>query len=279
MRKRFGLFGVGNVGLSIAQALSRIGKDIVGVCDVDKNKAVNGARILGCASLSAKELAAKADTLLVAVPDSRIRPLYLDIREHLSPDTLLVHFSGNVKSDIFKHPLAISAHPVKTFPHPRLEDNAFLGTIFVLEGTQRAIDIFKPVIEDLDARLIVIPPENKKIYHTMCVMASNLMLGFLDSINELGIEAGLNNEQVLEIILNLAQDTLRTAREVKSLTDALSGPILRGEVQTVEHNLGSLEKHPEQRELYRQLSLRVLEMARKRGLEGGKIKRIKKKLL
>ncbi|MCK4333465.1 DUF2520 domain-containing protein [candidate division WOR-3 bacterium] len=279
MALRFGLYGTGNLGLSIAAALYNAGEAFVGVSDTDPLAARRGADLLRCPVLPAPSLARDATALLFAVPDDRIASLYEELKDFINPESLLVHFSGALTSEVFRGPLRLSAHPAQTFPYPRLEKDAFKDVYFALEGPKQAVVFFRPLLERIGARTFVISREEKPLYHAMCVFASNLIVGLLEYAQDIGLSLGLSEEERRGSITRLALETVCNAAESGSLADALSGPLLRGDKDTIIKNLNSLEKLPAQKRLYRLLSRRLLDAARQRGVPEEKLKEIEELLL
>lgn len=279
MALRFGLYGAGNLGLSIAAAIGNLGETFVGVSDIDPLAARRGADILICPVLPAPSLARQATALLFAVPDDRIFSLYEELKGFINPKSLLVHFSGALASGVFSSPLRLSAHPARTFPYPGLEKDTFKDVYFALEGTAQAMAFFSPLLERIGARTFIISQEEKPLYHAMCVFASNLIVGLLEYAQDIGLSLRLNEEERVGSITRLASETIRNAAESGSLEDALSGPLVRGDKETIIKNLNSLEKLPAQKRLYRLLSRRLLDVARQKGVSEEKLKEIEGLLL
>lgn len=267
MERRFGLFGAGNLGLSISAALSKAGVEFAGVYDVDTGKAHEASALLGCGVKEMLELASSSDILLLAVPDKEISRLSGEIEGNVNDNALLVHFSGSLGSEVLNHELRLSAHPAQSFPSPRLGDEVFSGVYFVLEGSNRAAEIFTPYLDRIGAKTVRLDAESKPIYHAMCVMASNLVLGVLRAAEGLGKPLELQDDAVREIILRLASETILNARKGQSLHSALSGPVPRGERDTIKSNLAALEAFPDEKIIYKLLSRKLVDLAKEKGLK------------
>ncbi len=277
MEKRFGLLGAGNLGLSFAYALRKLGISFVGVNDILADRAKEASKLLNCPELKSHELAKTADVILLAVQDDKINTLYDSIKAHLSPETIVLIFSGTLSSSFIKEHPAVSAHPAQTFPFPRLNKNAFKDVYFVLEGDKEALKQIESLICAIGAKCIYIETKLKPLYHSMCVMSSGLLTGLLKSAEQIGESLGIDVKNRAEIILSLARNTLENALKENNFNSALSGPIARGDVRTIEENLASLTSYPEQLKIYKQLSfacLRIVEQ--KGGVSKEKIERIRK---
>jgi len=276
MYDKIGLAGTGNLGTSVGFALKKAGWSFVGVYDVKEDEAEKAAELLGCPAVGPDELARDANVILVAVSDRSIGEFYEEIKHLVKDSSLLVHFSGSLSSDVFgKARLRISAHPAQTFPHPRFEEGLFKDVYFALEGTSEAIELFKPIVKGIGGRPFLLSKENKPLYHVICVMASNLLIGLLKSAEDLGKQIGLQEEHARAIALRFAQETVGNALNENSLASALSGPVARGDVETVEENLRVLTQYPREGEVYRLLSTKLVELSLQKGLPEEEALRLK----
>lgn len=266
MERTFGLLGAGNLGTSISAALKIKDSVFSGVCDIDMKAAKRAARLLDCPTCDARTLAGASQVLLFAVPDKKIAPLYEEIKPDIVKNTILVHFSGTLASDLFTSHPGLSAHPAHTFPHPRTEEGTFKGVYFALEGAAQAVDFFMPRLEDIGARIFMIEPKHKPLYHAACVMVSNLVLGLAESAAELYESIGIDKKTAEEIAIRFVKETSTDAVGQHSLSAALSGPLVRGDAETVQSNIRALDAFPEAQELYKLLSRKILALAREKGL-------------
>jgi predicted short-subunit dehydrogenase-like oxidoreductase (DUF2520 family) len=150
--------------------------------------------------------------------------------------------------------------------------------MFSLEGTRQGIDLFQPYLERLGARSFIIAPEIKPLYHVVCTMSSNLVIGLLTFATQLGSETGIPASTLTDLVTGLANETVGNALKKKSISDALSGPIERGDMDTIKQHLEALGDFPEQKELYVILSLKVLEAARLKGTDPEILRRLEETL-
>lgn len=108
---------------------------------------------------------------------------------------------------------------------------------------------------------LVISPETKPLYHAACVFASNYVVVLMALAGELlkKISADLQEPgRILLPLLRGAVDNMHCEEPDKALT----GPILRGDVKTVEFHLQALaQKAPFLVQLYRELGLQALDIS------------------
>jgi predicted short-subunit dehydrogenase-like oxidoreductase (DUF2520 family) len=109
-------------------------------------------------------------------------------------------------------------------------------------------------------------------------MASNNVTGLIDAAVILMKAAGIDEKTALGALGPLVRASVENALALGA-EEALTGPIERGDVETVRRHLGSLAGVPPSAgELYRSAGLHVLEVARRRGLEESKAREIERAL-
>lgn len=174
----------------------------------------------------AREILGNSETLLVAISDSAIVPWIEQYKASAAKPQRFVHFSGALVTD-----LALGFHPLMTFGTSYYDLSDYERIPFVgEEGAPSFRDVFPKAANPTFA----IPRERKALYHALCVMSGNftvlLWQKFFDDLEKLGLP------------LSAALPYLeRTAKNLK--TDpkaALTGPLARGDRQTIQKNLDSL---------------------------------------
>jgi hypothetical protein len=172
------------------------------------------------------EALAPCRTVLLLIQDAEIVP-FIDAWPALR-EKRLVHFSGSLVT-----PAAEGAHPLMTFG-PDLYDLATYRSIpFVLDtdGTP-----FGELLPGLPNPSFTIPAAERGYYHALCVMAGNfstmLWLKLFDELqSRFGIPASAAHPYLERMTSNLLTDA----------NHALSGPLARGDAETVGANLEALE--------------------------------------
>jgi 2-dehydropantoate 2-reductase len=151
------------------------------------------------------------------------------VREHASTlrNRRLVHFSGSLVSKF-----AESAHPLMTFAE-RLGDLAFYRRIpFVVEeGRTRFAEIFP----GLPNPSYAVPADRKAHYHSLCVMSGNFTtLLWTKFFAELESCFGITRDAAIPYLEAI------TSNLVHSPESALTGPIARRDLGTLNANLAAL---------------------------------------
>lgn len=172
-----------------------------------------------------------ASHVLLAIPDSEIENFvstYLvDFRGQV------VHFSGAMVT-----PLAKSAHPLMTFSERLYDLNRYKEINFIVEeGT--SLSQLLPLLPNPS---FAIPAEKKALYHAHCVMSGNFSVllwekFFADLKDEFGIPPSAAKpylKQIAENLLDVADG---------KTPSVLTGPLARGDYETVTKNLNALDKN------------------------------------
>jgi predicted short-subunit dehydrogenase-like oxidoreductase (DUF2520 family) len=207
-------------------------------------------------------LAANCDVVFLAVPDAAIAPTCEAIIWR--PGQVAVHCSGAVGLDALASAVASGAtagclHPLQSFatrePHPE----RFAGIACGVEGADPAGSMLQEIVRDLGARPFRLEGVDRKFYHAAAVFVSNLLVALASAGARLWVVAGLPEEMARESLSPLMLTAAANAAALP-LERALTGPVARGDVATVEGHLAALTGHPGLRELYRTLSAELLEI-------------------
>ena len=186
------------------------------------------------AELRLRETITKADRVLLLVSDNAIGVL---LKQYpFLHEKQLIHCSGALS-----FPGVVGAHPLMTFADELYELETYQSVPFMLEAGHSFTDLF-PGLSNPNFAINV---EDKARYHAMCVMAGNfsqiLWKGVSDRFaQQFDLPAETLQPYLKQLVVNFSQ----------SPETALTGPLARNDVQTIERNLNALNKDPLQ-DLYR----------------------------
>lgn len=195
--------------------------------------------------------------LFVLTPPDDQLPSVVQALKHLSfhPETLIFHCSGSLSSTLLE-PLRLkgahigSIHPLKSFASPQLSAKTFHGTPCSYEGPPESLSRLKELILHWGGQAFLLQTSQKISYHSAAVVASNYLIALTQFALSLAEKAGIPPEQGLSLLFPLLEGTLQNLKE-KGPQRALTGPIQRGDVQTIQKHL--LHLSPEERLLYQHL--------------------------
>lgn len=216
--------------------------------------------------------AAGAPLVLLTVSDGAIAPLagQLAACGALRGVEVLAHCSGALPADVLAPARdaagcgIASAHPLQTFPTVGAALKRLPGAFWVCDGDPAASAVLQQLGADMGLRTLRIASADKPGYHVMAVMASNYLVTLMDAALALGEQVGMEHEVAWRALTPLVQATLDNIDELGT-AGALTGPVERGDEQTVRRHLEWLADDPALGRLYRELGARTTALAQAGG--------------
>jgi predicted short-subunit dehydrogenase-like oxidoreductase (DUF2520 family) len=211
-----------------------------------------------------------ADLVFLTVPDAAIGPVAQSVAWRTGQ--AVVHTSGvdslaSLAAARQAGALVGSLHPLQTFaPSPAADPLApFAGITCALEGDAALLPRLEALVAVLGARSLRLPAEAKPLYHAAAVVASNYLVTLLHLAAELWDAFGVDERTAIAALLPLVQGAVDNVA-AHGPGRALTGPIARGDLATVERHLAAIERgRPEALPPYRALALATLTLARSEG--------------
>jgi predicted short-subunit dehydrogenase-like oxidoreductase (DUF2520 family) len=168
---------------------------------------------------------------------------------------IVFHSSGALSSDALsplkrKDAHTASLHPMMTFvpgATPRMEE-----VPFAVEGDSRAVAVARRIVRDLGAESFAIKKAAKPLYHALGSFSSPLIVAALVTAERVGRGAGLTASQTRRVMAPILRQTMKNYAE-RGAAAAFSGPIKRGDLNTVLRHLKELKRVPGASEVYRAL--------------------------
>lgn len=244
---KIGVLGAGRIAYSLAPALMDAGYNITCIASRKTASAKKLADACGIKKYS-RDLQSlfENDVIFMSVPDDSLAAISEEISrtEANLKGKLFVHLSGSVELKVLsplrkKGAETASMHIMQTFPK-RVETR--LDNIpAVVECGKQHEKFFDNLLKDLGLVKISIPAKQKTLYHLGGVFVSNFMIAdFLAA--EMMIEKSCRSEKnnAIKLFIPIAKSTLYNI-ENNSLANSLSGPIMRGDIETVEKHIASLK--------------------------------------
>lgn len=225
----------------------------------------------GCAVSSIADMPA-TKFWMVATPDHTISEVCTELAK--SPfnqkTSIIFHLSGSLESAILSEAgllmRAASVHPLRSFANFDGSKADFAGTWCGFEGDAALRQSLGNAFEQIGGRVFDIPAGRKLLYHAASVMVSNYMNALMESGLKLYELAGIDRKTANQLITPIASSTLRNIN-ADGPSQALTGPILRGDWRVIEAELDALDKSsPELANLYRELGRITLSMVEALGV-------------
>jgi predicted short-subunit dehydrogenase-like oxidoreductase (DUF2520 family) len=268
-----GFVGAGRVGGALALALSERGYPIAGIAsrDIASAEELKNKVRAHSAGSDASACSKTADILFLTVPDGAIKTVCDGIagKAGFRKGQVVAHTSGALGTGALVAAKmygvsTLAFHPLQSFGS-KGENSQMAGIYFVLQGDGEAIEVGKELAHALDGFPVVLEEKAKPLYHAGASLLSNGLVALVKEGTEAFKKAGVASEDALAMSLPLLRGTLLHIEQV-GVNDALTGPIERGDVETVKAHLKALgDDYPEGLPFYRALGKAILEASQEKG--------------
>lgn len=270
------IVGAGNVGSALAVSLHRSTYRVLEVVSRKAAASHRRARKLA-ASVDAEvvrldEAELRSQVVWVCVSDSAIAAVARDLaRTSNWKGRVVFHSSGALTSDelgpLRKAGASVaSVHPMMSFVRGSAPELA--GVTFAIEGDTLAVRTARQIVRDLKGRELTIRKQDKALYHAWGAFASPLVIAELAAAEQVAAAIGISSLDARKTLAPMLRRTIENYIK-HGPAAAFSGPIVRGDVETVRMHLSALKKVPRAREVYLTLAreaIRELPAANRREL-------------
>lgn len=262
-----GFIGAGKVGTSLGRYLTERGAAVTGYYSRSMQSAEEAAEFTSTRVYSSvKDLAGDSDAVFLTVPDDEIIHVWNQLKTLPIENKMICHFSGVLSSEIFSdigqcRAHGFSIHPLFAFSNRFRSCEELSHAVFTIEGDHNYREQIAGLFERLGNRTTVIEAENKIRYHAAAAMASNLYVGLVALCEDMLKDCGFSAENAHAALAPLIEGNARHIIE-EGVCKALTGPVERNDVQTVQAHLNALEGNS--RDIYRLLSEEIVKIAEKR---------------
>jgi predicted short-subunit dehydrogenase-like oxidoreductase (DUF2520 family) len=246
MTQRFsvGVVGAGRVGAVLAAKLAAAGHDIVAAAgESDASRHRIDALIPGVTVDKPSAVARACDLLLLTVPDDMLANVVsvLSASGAIREGQYVVHTSGRHGLAVLEPAAAIGArpialHPAMTFTGTAVDLDRLSGCTFGLTAGEAEREVAESLVADLGGRASWVPEEKRTLYHAGLAHGANHMVTLVTEAMELLSAAGSDDPaSTLRPLLTAALDNALAQGDA-----ALTGPIVRGDVNTVRAHLAEI---------------------------------------
>lgn len=253
------LAGPGRAGTTLAVALVARGWTPVAVAGRSPlaSSTLVAAERLGAPAVEIADAGRGADLVLVATPDAAIADTALALARSLRPGALVVHLAGACSREELDKLLGErpdvetgALHPFQSFPSVELGVTRLRGSWCAIDGP--------PALERLARSLGMHPfrvvAGHRSRYHAAATIASNHLVALLGQAVRVAGAAGVPPEALLPLVRASVDNV-----EALGAAGALTGPVARGDTDTVVRHLDALA--PDERAAYRVLAIEALRLS------------------
>ena len=245
-----GVVGAGRVGAVLSAALRAAGHDVVAAAgESDASRARIAALLPGVPRRKPTAVAKACDLLLLAVPDDMLGNVAAMLADSgaLRPGQLVVHTSGRHGLAVLEPARAVGArvaamHPAMTFTGTAVDLERLAGTVFGLTAAPDERAVVEGLVADLGGTPMWVPEEMRTLYHAGLAHGANHLVTLVTEAMEILSAAGAADPAgTLRPLLSAALDNALEHGDA-----ALTGPIVRGDLGTVEAHLRDIEANAPQ---------------------------------
>ena len=204
------IIGSGHAGQSFARALTSVGHHV---------------EVLH----HGEAASAKADAIILAVPDSAISTVATQIPRGAG---VVIHLSGSRGlSDLPSHDRVGYLHPLAALVSPEIGAARLLGAHYSAAGDPVVFEL----VASLRGEVVEISDALRSNYHATAAVAANHTVALLSHLEVLAQAAGLTLDDYLPLVRNAVEDVARDG-----VRASLTGPASRGDVQTIDAHLAAI---------------------------------------
>lgn len=229
-------------------------------------------------------VATDPSTIAICVPDGALPRVASDLASALGNNThlkggtsagagvLVLHTSGagsvhTLDPCAAQGAVILAFHPLQTFSEPVSGSDHFAGCAIAVTAAKP--DPSSPGLQEgfslalgLSARPFMLADDKRTVYHAAACMASNYLVTLESCAERLFVESGMPREDAMSLFLPLVRAAVDNLA-AQGAVSALTGPLSRGDVGTIERHLDALDAgHPDMAAVYRRLGLATLDLVR-----------------
>src|SRR3954451_11054128 len=241
---RIGVVGAGRVGAVLSAALRAAGHEIVAAAgestaSVDRIDAL----LPGVRRAKPTDVARSCDLLLLTVPDDMLENVVNTMvgAGAIRSGQVVCHTSGRhglavltAASAIGARPLAL--HPAMTFTGTAVDLDRLPGCVFGVTAQEQDRALAESLVSDIGGVTMWVPEDKRTLYHAGLAHGANHLVTLVAQAMELLAASGAEDPAAtLRPLLTAALDNALVSGDA-----ALTGPIVRGDVNTVAAHLAEI---------------------------------------
>ena len=241
---RIGVVGAGRVGAVLSAALRAAGHEVVAAAgESTASRDRIDALLPGVRRAKPTDVARSSDLLLLTVPDDMLENVVTTMvgARAIRPGQVVVHTSGRhglavlrAATEIGAIPLAL--HPAMTFTGTAVDLDRLPGCVFGVTAREQDRPLAESLVTDMRGVPMWVPEDKRTLYHAGLAHGANHLVTLVSQAMELLAASGAEDPAAtLRPLLSAALDNALTSGDA-----ALTGPIVRGDVNTVAAHLAEI---------------------------------------
>ncbi|MEO5904239.1 MAG: DUF2520 domain-containing protein [Gemmatimonadaceae bacterium] len=284
MTERVFIIGAGQVGRGLYRAFKASRIDVLGL---HGHRPSPWSTSTGPLPVSVSN----ANALIVAVRDDQIDEVLSNLisergsgaRGRIASGTVVVHTSGGAEPELIPRLSEVGLsggtfHPLIPFANPDRASELLKRAWIGIDGDDQARATSRRLAGHVGARTLDIPAGAKSVYHAAAVMSSNFPIVLAAVAGEMLASLGIPERSAQQAVQSLMEGAISNLSDTAP-EQALTGPVMRGESETIVRHLNAIRGDAEARAVYKRMSLAALEIAARGGTDPDKIEEMRKILL
>ena len=244
---RIGVVGAGRVGAVLSAALRAAGHEIAAAAgESTASRDRIDALLPGVRRTKPTDVARSCDLLLLTVPDDMLENVVTTMvgAGAIRSGQVVCHTSGrhglavlDVATSIGARPLAL--HPAMTFTGTAVDLDRLPGCVFGVTAPDDERALAESLVADMGGVAMFVPENKRTLYHAGLAHGANHLVTLVTQAMELLAASGAEDPAAtLRPLLSAALDNALVSGDA-----ALTGPIVRGDVNTVAAHLTEIAEN------------------------------------
>jgi predicted short-subunit dehydrogenase-like oxidoreductase (DUF2520 family) len=239
-----GVIGAGRVGAVLTAALHQAGHPIAAVAGESDASRTRIETLLPSARVAKPTVVARSsDLLLLTVPDDALDNVVkmLVASGAIHSGQYVVHTSGRHGMDVLRPAIEVGArgialHPAMTFTGTDVDLERLAGCVYGVTCGPAEHRVVEELVHELRGRVVWIDEASRALYHAALAHGANHLVTLVSQAMDVLRAAGsADPAATLRPLLSAALDNVLDYGDA-----ALTGPIVRGDVETVRAHLRSI---------------------------------------
>lgn len=242
-RMGIGIVSAGKVGAALGSALRACGHQIIGAYAAsDASRDRLESMLPGVPALDVETIVERSELVLLAVPDDELAPLVDGVAKlgAWQPGQIVVHVAGRYGTEVLAPAqaagaLCIAIHPAMTFTGTSLDVARLQGCPFAVTAPAALQPIGLALVAEMGGEGFVISSADRPLYHAALAHGANHVVTVIAQAARVLGEIGLDGHYLRPLIMAAVEGALSSGEALQT------GPVVRGDVGTVEEHVGTLD--------------------------------------
>lgn len=238
---RIVVVGPGRAAMTLAAASRRVGHDIAGVAS--RGGRTQEAEALQAEVVNWSDPLPRADLVLLGVRDDAIAEVAISLVPKAAEVGAVVHLSGSVSVEALRPLAEIGVaiggfHPLQSLPNPDTGAERLPGSWVGVTGDRpETVAMLFKLAESLGTIPFELPDGARPLYHAGASVAANYLVANLALARHLFEGAGVSWKAARPLVEAVVGNVFELGPQ-----EALTGPIARGDSETVRSQLAAIRR-------------------------------------